>query len=41
MAPDASSLQPEALGALLGRCALHDQRAFAELYRITSAKPGI
>ena len=30
--------QPEALGALLGRCALGDQRAFAELYRSTSAK---
>lgn len=31
-------LQPAALGALLGRCALGDQRAFAELYRLTSAK---
>ena len=30
--------QPEALGALLGRCTLGDQRAFAELYRLTSAK---
>lgn len=38
MASDTSSLQPAALGALLGRCALHDQRAFAELYRFTSAK---
>jgi len=38
MAADAAFPQPEALEALLSRCALHDQRAFAELYRYTSAK---
>lgn len=38
MAADAAFPQPEALGALLNRCALHDERAFAELYRYTSAK---
>lgn len=31
-------MQPEALGALLARCGLGDQRAFSELYRFTSAK---
>ena len=29
---------PEQLSDLLARCALRDQRAFAELYRMTSAK---
>ena len=38
MAADAAFPQPEALSALLNRCALHDERAFAELYRYTSAK---
>ena len=38
MAADALFPQPEALGALLSRCALRDERAFAELYRYTSPK---
>jgi len=38
MAADALFPQPEALGALLSRCALRDERAFAELYRSTSPK---
>ncbi|HVY07943.1 MAG TPA: sigma-70 family RNA polymerase sigma factor [Burkholderiales bacterium] len=32
------ALAPEQLSALLARCALRDQRAFAELYRSSSAK---
>ena len=32
------SAQPEPLSALLGRCGVGDQRALAELYRLTSAK---
>ena len=35
MLPDAA---PDRLGDLLAECALGNQRAFAELYRITSAK---
>ncbi len=38
MAETPSTLQPEVLAALLARCGLGDQRAFAELYRLTSAK---
>jgi len=38
MAETSSSPLPQALGALLARCALRDQRACAELYRLTSAK---
>ena len=34
----APSFQPEALAALLTRCGVGDQRALAELYRLTSAK---
>ena len=33
-----SPLQPERLSALLARCGVGDQRALAELYRLTSAK---
>jgi RNA polymerase sigma-70 factor (ECF subfamily) len=29
---------PDAIAELMARCALRDQRAFAELYRLTSAK---
>src|SRR5436190_16145133 len=38
MAADAAFPQPDALGALLSRCALRDERAFADLYRYTSPK---
>jgi len=33
-----STLDPGELAGLLARCALKDQRAFAELYRLTAAK---
>ena len=36
--PAETSLQPQALAALLARCALRDQRALADLYQITAAK---
>ncbi len=38
MANAAPTPLPEALGALLARCALGDHRACAELYRLSSAK---
>jgi RNA polymerase sigma-70 factor, ECF subfamily len=30
--------EPDAIAELMGRCALRDQRAFAELYRLSAAK---
>ncbi len=38
MSDAAAALNPEVLGALLSRCAMGDQRACAQLYRLTSAK---